>query len=122
MFSPISFIYEGTVSVSGRSVPRQTVIQFDAASNAARGLEITAGDEAVQAMVAKTVEEEREGTSLMLFCMGRIGLRHGQHVSLCLFEPRYRLMVRTALSSRRQFGIVDGSTSHTAQLPVCPEH
>ena len=39
------------MSVSGRSVPRQTVIQFDAASNAARGLEITAGDEAVQAIL-----------------------------------------------------------------------
>lgn len=51
MDNSILFVYEGAVSVSGRSVPRQTVIQFDAASNAARGLEITAGDEAVQAIL-----------------------------------------------------------------------
>ena len=48
----------------------------------------------VQATIERRLREEREGVELMLFCMGRISLRRGQHVGLCLFEPRYVMMVR----------------------------
>lgn len=47
----ILFIYEGAATVAGQSVPRQTVIQFDADSDATRSFQLTAGDEAVQAIM-----------------------------------------------------------------------
>ena len=42
----------------------------------------------------------------MLFCMGNLSLRRGQHIGICLFEPRYRMMVAKALANDGKFGIV----------------
>jgi len=61
----------------------------------------------VEATIERRLREEREGVELMLFFMGRISLRRGQHIGFCLFEPRYVMMVKNALSTHsRQFGIV----------------
>ena len=58
--------------------------------------------------------EEREGTELMLFCMGNLSLRRGQHIGICLFEPRYRMMVAKALANDGKFGIVVDSCGFRA--------
>ena len=51
----------------------------------------------VEATIERRLREEREGVELMLFFMGRISLRRGQHIGFCLFEPRYVMMVRAHL-------------------------
>lgn len=62
---------------------------------------------AVQSTIERCQLEEREGVELMLFHMGSVSLRYGQHIGICLFEPRYRMMVENALTTHdRRFGIV----------------
>ena len=50
----------------------------------------------------------------MLFCMGNLSLRRGQHIGICLFEPRYRMMVAKALANDGKFGIVVDSCGFRA--------
>ena len=61
----------------------------------------------MQSSIERRRLEEEEGVEMMLFCMGPLSLRTGQHIGICLFEPRYRLMVRNALSTHGgRFGII----------------
>ena len=53
----------------------------------------------VEATIERRLREEREGVELMLFFMGRISLRRGQHIGFCLFEPRYVMMVRATCTN-----------------------
>ena len=70
--------------------------------------------EAVAAAIARRRKEDAEGSEVMLFCMGSLCLRRGQHLGICLFEPRYRLMVSRALEGDGTFGIVTTSVGFRA--------
>ena len=51
--------------------------------------------------------EQRFGAEVSLFFMGRLALAQGQQLSICLYEPRYRMMIENAISDgTRRFGIV----------------
>lgn len=104
---------DGTVSVRDVLTRKAHLQVDDAAAAASRALSPQEYDErcaadqaAIESGVERRLQEAREGTELMLFCMGRLSLREGQHIGFCLFEPRYRLLVSRALEQDGRFGIV----------------
>lgn len=67
---------------------------------------LEADSAAITSSVERRLKEDAEGTELMLFCMGRLSLHYGQRIGVCLFEPRYRMMIANALEKGGKFGIV----------------